>query len=363
MTLPKMFGGHPRRTATCWISLIVVVFGIRYLNAQQRPHDSAIEQLSVDGAKLGVSSVTWLGIRSDGSIAISPSRGETGLFLSPNGARIATASAPGGGELTLQGMLGDTVWGRSRIEGTLVFIGSDNRVVRSLQVPTAATMPSGDVIEPGYLVIGGVRSGGFAVGAVRPDGDLLLSLMATPASIEGWPGRGWAPLLRISPLGGVRGVVGWIAPSRNPDCSAATDECPPMLHVYGSSGERIAMVWAAVTRPDSTLAAVTMISTAGDTVYRTRFKLLGVPPDSTDSYNRIKWAVLAANGDLWLQPPSSKASNTEWNVIDGAGHLARVVAIPRDVMVMAVAGDVIWGARKPSGGTLSIVKLRIVHTQ
>jgi hypothetical protein len=374
-----------RSASVCLVAAATAgaAFGSR-AGAQAPVEKVAHEELTVRGNALGVSSVYWLGIRADGSIAISPGGNAGGVFVSVDGRVLPSAPPVHGSPIVLLGVLGDTVWGKDPHDDFVTFVGPDQHILRTVTVPTAITLPSGDVVSSG----GFFGANALWPVAVRPNGDMIVTGLKIELGTD-WPAPafGATPLVEVSPEGVFRHLVAWTTALVDPRCDPRVGRCERMLSAFSPSGNTIVFVRPNVTGPDSGQVVVTLIGITGDTLYNVRLphlmhrltdaefaqaatRMLGANPaaNRVAALRRaglvgdgVDAVVVAADGNVWIQP-SSIGTTSKWTVLDSAGNVSAIVSMPGDLRLRAVSGDVAWGTRIVGDTGFVLVRLRVTQT-
>ncbi len=338
--------------------------------------------LAIDGVANQLVGVSWIGVWRDGAIVVAPGANRDVHFFSAEGKVRSFDPSPSDRAFVARGFVGDTVWGYDPTRSTLTFISPTLQRVRTLNLPSGVTLPSGDAVA-----LSATMGSPVLPLAYEPDETILVSVVSR-AVPESWhrPPRGFDVVLRVTATGLVRAVVGW-PESSGDECYKHAVVIPfclsPVLSV-ASDGHAVASARAFTAGPDSGQIIVSMIRATGDTIYSERYPYVARKVSKHDADSAVSWLkampgahfdridslvhptiypplvsmTIGNDGSAWLEQPPD-GSSTTWLVIDPAGRLSRTVTVPTGIRIRAVAGDIAWGSRRDSPQTSSVIRLKI----
>ncbi|MGH7592821.1 MAG: hypothetical protein ACRELE_03075, partial [Gemmatimonadales bacterium] len=261
------------------LAVVAFLFGSHPVAAQEPAAYVAKPEFVLDGSRHKLSGSYWLGVRSDGSLVSEPIGNQNVEFLAASGERLSFAQPGASAAVVAAGFIGDTVWGRDPSSSTVTLISPELKVVRTISVPSAVTLPSGDVVQFGSMM----GANPLLPVAIEPDGSFLVSTFGgrVPVAWHRPPGAATS-VLHISAQGLFRALIGWTNITDS-TCNATMGVfCGRAPMAIASDGHAVAFVHPSVAGADSGTFTVAVIKPTGDTVYARRYPFVARPASRHD---------------------------------------------------------------------------------
>jgi hypothetical protein len=289
------------------------------------------------------------------------------------------------------GILGDSVWTGDIGLRRLTIVAPDRRTMRSVRLATTISTPGSTVPV----------SAGFLLGAYS-DGTVLYAPQLLPRSgpLPPWAHdslRDRRPVIRATPDGQFVRVVAWTPAlvdcgrsfpnGRGGSGNAIIPFCAPYVHAVAPDGDRFAFVSEQVANNTAGSYRVTVMSSAGDTVFARTYthRAVAIPRAKTDSaiarslepfadrpefvvayrnlevlthFPPVRSILVGRDRTIWLELWTAAAERS-WLVLDARGSQMATLRLPATITVVAADMSNVWGLDTDELGAQGIVRYGI----
>jgi len=350
-----------------------------------------VKDLHIDALQHDLEPVRELSVRPDGVIAITQFRDGTVLFFGRDGNLLSKIGRQGAGPGEFRsphkiGWQGDSLWVHDMALNRITLLLPDRRIVRTISVP--ALRPNA---VTGRLPVG---QWSLPVAYPSPDRLLLTGIQGLAAGRQPWQrtlGNG-ALLVRVGASGEFQSVAAAV-PS-DPLCyqsirglDLAVPECLRTWSGFSPSGGYISVVTTTALPGRRFRTALTILSSAGDTVVGRSFDFAGerigrgtrdsllhaarkayeryddyrmavASLDLPESHEPFKQVLLGDDRTVWLRE-RKRGSGTTWLQLDNRGLVVGKVALPAGTRLMVARAGLLWCLEEDDSGVESVVRYRV----
>jgi len=328
---------------------------------EELPRFGLEPELTIDRFVPDLGPIRWVGVASDGTIAVSQVNDHLIRLLDASGQDLGSVGGAGGGEgrgragPPIQGgagWIGDTLWVGDVTLGRIALYRKGLELARTLPpLPGARPRAGEEGRYPGFLSVWPVT--------VLP-GDTLLVL--ADQSVGGPPGgplsRG-KHLLRVSARGEILRPLVQVsegavrergAGDTGPLLPLARSSELPLFHV-GPAGDRIAVVNTDREAAESGTWWLRVVDAYGQVLLDRHYGFREAPVPTG--------VVVAADHGIWigLREPSGEPS---WVAFTPGGDPVGRVSLPRESRLLAVHKDQLWATGVDRAGAPEVVRCRLV---
>lgn len=327
----------------------------------------------------------------NGLVFVSDIREPMLRVFDPRGSYVRAIGRTGSGpgefrRVSYLGVLGDTIWTIDVLQRRTTLFTAEGRVLATFQYGVSPNVaPPGTGLSSALVTA--VLPGGVAFGR------------ASYGSSDQAAGRvPRFPLLRLTRDGATLDTIAWVS-TKNSQLTLAFGRGELFLSqpfsdapiaVVGSHARRVYVIDRTVaTDARAATLGVTALDVNGDTLWQRRYPYTPkrLDPDRReealnrriqlnnaevpraqlrnatflpDYAPRVTAAVVAEDGSLWLRCDDGPG-DVEHLVIGPDGTVAGALALPRNVTVKAVRGNLVWTTEADDDGVQTIVRWRIVR--
>ncbi|HEX3927512.1 MAG TPA: hypothetical protein VHW65_05905 [Gemmatimonadales bacterium] len=357
------------------------------------PLIAAHRAVVIDGTANHLSRTNWIGVTSDGSIAVLQPTLVIVRFFDANGRALGRVGKRGSGTggfavMGRAGWVGDTLWVADVTQQRITYISPSRKVLRTAPMASDVTLSSGESLP---FLEGAAGAGPSPVASYRDRTSLNFGVTgsgAVPASLHELS-RSGAALLHLSSDGTLLNVAAWIPSSdacqiRAGRGGAGLPYCTAPLYAVAPDGRSIAIVDMDRASAPQTTFSVVLLSPRGDTLFAHRFPFVGVPipahdvdsaiavriastqvllPEATPGlrayhpafYPAVQAALIGRDGRVWVQLHGG-ATDQQWLVLGVDGNAEAKVTLPASVTVRAATATALWVTEPGTDGSISVVR-------
>ncbi len=361
------------------------------------PRLRAVPEMRIDGYAADLVPVNWLGVSSNGTIAVLQSQDHVVHFFDSTGSLIATVGREGEGPgefrtLVRAGWKADSLWVSDPLVSRVTLLSPEGKLLRTLpRLASVSPLAQDSTSLPTF---------GFVFPYAVYDGDSML--MTAQSGDPRAEALGGMPLLKVSPDGWIRRVVTLLPVfessvrvplPRGGVASAPVPYFPRLLWGVSPNGRVIAKLVTNIVDGSQGSLMVTLINAEDDESSRREIPFVGVPIphhaiDSVirvrienatrsevkrvyetevrdlvpDVYPPVEELVVDNDHRVWLGlRPTSRGK--PWLVLDAAGVATALVALPVNSSVQAADGNRVWVVESDELDVESIVRYRLDPAQ
>jgi hypothetical protein len=355
---------------------------------------SATPDLRIDATAENLSSINWIGVAPNGTIAVLQPEDLDVLFFSPTGKRLGTYGRKGAGpgefrNMANIGWVGDTLWVNDFGNSRTTMISPDRKLVRDLAWGQLVTTAKGDTVgTPDFI--------GIMPMAIYADGSMLTWIRPRTKPQPTWYplAADRQPFLRVSRTAVLQRVLAYYSSQqcgvRVNGGSISIPFCQGAIRDAAPDGSNLAILDQANPTTPTAKYTLTVVSSRGDTIYSRSLTSPAIAiskhlADSTiesrihpasgrplpeafasalrsvtvPEYQVPVTAVIAGrDGTVWLRMQSEGAT-APWEIVDPRGSLVGTLHLPRTLQPVVVSRTIFWGIDTDSDGLESVVRERV----
>jgi hypothetical protein len=375
-----------------WFILVLITGTVRSTaSAQAVPEMRLTRDLRIDAAEHDLSTVSFLGVAPNGTIAVAQNQDGLVRFFDARGTALGSfgRKGQGPGEFGTVGRftwIGDTLVVSDISTRRFTLISPDRKLVRTVPWLATITMAGKLASEPPRfrppLTYARYAGGDFLVSA---------SLMEGSSPPE-WPGgeKTGLPLVRVDSVGAFRRVIAWrpdiqctvpFDAGRGGQGLAAVPFCATLMQDVSPNGDRFVLSW--VERGTRPTFRVVAYRANGDTAFNRTYVYETVTISKAEKDSAV--AVRSRNPQLasameratlpethpplarvlpgrdetvWLEL-NRRSGERIWQVLDARGTLVGSVVVPRNIRFLVASRETVWAIETDADDLQHIVRFRV----
>ena len=363
--------------------------------AQEPPTLRLTRELRIDAAEQDLSTINWLTVAPNGTIAVSQPQDGLIRFFTASGTPLGSFGRKGRGpgefeQLARGGWLADSLWVSDFSTRRFTIIDPDRTLTRT--VPWVATLAF-PARPPGE-----VRTTSVAARAILP-GNAQVLQVNLPADGT-WPGgkKSNEATVRAASTGSFERVLAWrpevdclfsrpiTFEGRSGVATMIVPFCGSPIDDISADGSRYVATEILPGRDRRGQYRVSAFRTSGDSLWSRAFEyeIESIPASVLDSvitqrsgrsgagaaaelraktprvYPPLLRVLAGRDQSTWLER-YSVSGQREWIVLDGRGSVAGTMSVPRNLRILAASLDALWATETDDDGLQHIVRYRITR--
>lgn len=359
------------------------------------PRLHAAPEMRIDGYEADLVPINWVGVASDGTVAVLQSQDRVVRFFDPSGTPIGALGGEGKGpgefvSLARAGWKADTLWVSDPWLDRVTLISPERVLLRTLlPLVIARPLPEDSSSLPTFPSV--------APYAVYERDSMLVTAIPAAADPRA-EALGGLPLLRVSQEGWIRRVVTVVPRSEGilniplPDGGIAVAHTPYFPHpqwAVSPDGRVIAIVTTTLRGGDQGFITVVMVNEEGAELFKREFPFEGVPipqhvadsvlrvraerariPEARRAYESdvrdlvppvyppVRELVVGNDHRIWIGLRATEQGRP-WLVLDEGGVPAGIVTMPPNSSVRAANADYVWAVERDEFDVGSVIRYRL----